>query len=100
MSYRHPERLTTRAQFRLTPEEREHVQEQAHAAGMTVSTYCRHRVLGHRVIANTDENMIRELRRVGGLLKAVHMQSHGAYSAQTADALAQVKACIERIAKR
>ena len=100
MIYRHPDRLTTRAQFRLTPAEREQVEDQARAAGMTVSTYCRHRVLGHRVLAGTDENMIRELRRVGGLLKAVHTQSQGAYSAQTAEALAQVKDCIEAIAKR
>ena len=100
MIYRHPDRLTTRAQFRLTPEERERVQDQAHAAGMTLSTYCRHRVLGHRVIADTDQTMIRELRRLGGLLKHVHNESGGAYSAETAAALAKVKACIERIAKR
>ena len=100
MIYRHPDRLTTRAQFRLTREERKRVQDQAHAAGMTVSTYCRHRVLGHRVIADTDQTMIRELRRVGGLLKHVHNESRGAYSGETADALARVKDCIEAIAKR
>ena len=99
MTYRHPDRLTTRAQFRLTPQEKAQAEEQARVAGMTLSTYCRHRVLSHRIIADTDQNMIRELRRVGGLLKHVHTESKGAYSAQTADALAQIKACIEHIAK-
>lgn len=100
MSYRHRDRLTTRAQFRLTPKERESVEDQARIAGMTLSTYCRHRVLGHRVIADTDHTMIRELRRVGGLLKHVHNESQGAYRVETADALTKVKACIENIAKR
>ena len=93
-----PDALSARIQFRLTPDERAQVGTQADAAGMTLSTYTRHRILGHRVLAHADDVTIRELRRLGGLLKLVHTQSRGAYSAQTAAALGDIKAAIERIA--
>jgi hypothetical protein len=41
--------------------------------------------------------MIKELRRLGGLLKHIHTQSGGNYSQQTAATLARVKAYIERL---
>lgn len=41
---------------------------------------------GRPIIANTDQVMIRELRRQGGLLNKVHLDD-GAYSAETAAAL-------------
>ena len=37
-------------------------------------------------------------RRLGGLLKRVHTESGGAYSAETAQALADIRRCIERLA--
>ena len=99
MAYRpRPNALSARIQFRLTPDERTEMEAQADAAGMTLSTYTRHRILGHRVLAHADDVTIRELRRLGGLLKLVHTQSRGAYSGQTADALGALKAAIERIA--
>ena len=58
--------LTTRMQFRLSTAEKDIVAEQAHAAGMTLSAYCRQRILGHRVLADADATMIRELRRSVG----------------------------------
>ena len=67
---------------------------------MNPSAYCRARVLGHKVIADTDMNMIRELRRQGGLLKKLHTESSGAYSAETAAALREITIAIQELARR
>ena len=56
--------------LRVTMEEKMRLAEQASIAGLSVSEYIRRRFFGGRpLIANTDEMMIRELRRLGGLLK-------------------------------
>jgi hypothetical protein len=67
-------------------------------AGLTLSALSRRRMLGRRVVADVDEVMIRELRRLGGLLKLVHVESGGAYSERTDDALRALKAAIESLA--
>ena len=56
--------------LRVTPEEKKRLGSQADVAGLSVSEYMRRRFFGGRpIIAHTDEWMIRELRRLGGLLK-------------------------------
>jgi hypothetical protein len=58
----------------------------------------RRRYFGKPIIAATDAAMIRELRRVGGLLKHIFNQSGNTYSAETGNALSEVKDCIKRLA--
>jgi hypothetical protein len=82
---------------RLTAAEKARVSEDAATAGLTVSALSRRRLLGRRVVADVDAAMIRELRRVAGLLKHLHLDSGGAYSDQTATALQSVTAAIERL---
>lgn len=56
--------------IRVTLEERIRLAEQADLAGLSVSEYLRRRFFGGRpLIAHTDALMVRELRRIGGLLK-------------------------------
>ena len=83
---------------RVSQSEKNELREAAAAAGMTLSAYCRRRFLGRVVIAHADRVMIRELRRLGGLLKHVHVDSRGAYSQQTAAALDAIRQAIERLA--
>jgi len=45
-----------------------------------------------------DATAIRELRRLGGLVKKVHVDSGGAYSKETASALVALRAAIDRLA--
>jgi len=71
--------------------------EDAAIAGLTISALSRRRMLGRRVVANVDAAMIRELRRLGGLLKHLHVESGGAYAEQTSDVLRVVKTAIELI---
>ena len=95
-----PQRLTAFLRIRFTPADRAELDAHAEAAGMTVAGYVRRRALGHTVIAATDEMMIRELRRLGGLVKRVHSESGGACSEQTADVLDDLRAAIQRVARR
>ena len=56
--------------FRVTAEEKARLEQQADMAGLSVSAYLRRRFFGGRpLIAHTDAMMIRELRRIGGLLR-------------------------------
>ena len=92
--------LDTKVDVRLTSKEKELLQEDADIAGISMSALVRARYFGRPVIANTDQVMIRELRRLGGLLKHIHVESGGAYSSDTAAALDQVNDAIKRLAKK
>ena len=83
---------------RVTRAEKDELREAAAVAGLTLSAYCRHRMLGRAVVANTDLAVIRELRRLGGLLKRVHVESEGAYSEATATALRTLHGAIGKLA--
>lgn len=86
--------LTTRLDVRVSPEEKDQLRAIAERAEMRVAELVRLRALGRPVVSRTDATTIRELRRLGGLLKKVHVDSRGAYSIATADALAAVHAAI------
>jgi hypothetical protein len=63
-------RFQRRRTLRLTAEEDTRLERQAAVAGISVSEYMRRLFFGGRpVIARTDDQTIRELRRMGGLLK-------------------------------
>lgn len=84
---------------RFTSAEKAELVEAARIAGLSVSEYARRCMLGRAVVASADAAMIRELRRLGGLLKHVHNQSKGVYSAQTAEVLAVIKRYIEDLSR-
>jgi hypothetical protein len=89
--------LTERLDVRVAPGEKAEVRAIAKAAGLAVSELVRLRVLGRPVVGRTDATTIRELRRLGGLLKMVHLDSGGAYSEQTGAALGELRAAIGRV---
>ena len=84
---------------RVSRAEKESLREAAATAGLSLSSYCRRRFLGHSVIAHSDRAMVRELRRIGGLIKKTHTDSGGAYSDETAGALSDLREAIERLAR-
>jgi hypothetical protein len=90
--------LTERLDVRVAPGEKAEIRGIARAAGLAVSELVRLRVLGRPVVGRTDATTIRELRRLGGLLKMVHLDSGGAYSEQTGAALGELRAAIGRVA--
>jgi hypothetical protein len=90
--------LTERLDVRVAPDEKEQLRAIADAAGIVVAELVRRRALGRPVVSRTDETTIRELRRLGGLLKMVHVESGGAYSRETAATLNALHAAIRRLA--
>ena len=90
--------LTERLDVRVAPGEKDQLRGIARAAGLGVSDLVRLRTLGRPVVCRTDATTIRELRRLGGLLKMVHLDSGGAYSEQTGAALGELRAAIARVA--
>jgi len=82
-------------EFRLRQAEKDEIQENAALAGMTMSEYIRRRALGRPVLAAADIAVVRELRRLGGLAKHLHVNSGGVYSKETADVLVALRAYID-----
>lgn len=80
---------------RLTSAEKARLLEDADLAALTMSQLIRRRYFGRPVIASADMVMLRELRRLGGLLKHIHNESGGIYSRETAGALVALRAYIE-----
>jgi hypothetical protein len=90
--------LTERLDVRIAPGEKAQLGAVALGAGLTVAELVRLRALGRPVVSRTDASTIRELRRLGGLLKMVHVESRGAYQQATADALAALAQAIKALA--
>jgi hypothetical protein len=90
--------LTERLDVRVAPVEKAELHAIAREAGLALSELVRLRALGRPVVSRTDATTIRELRRLGGLLKMVHVDSGGAYSVQTGAALGELRAAIARVA--
>ncbi|MCB5364986.1 MobB mobilization protein [Pusillimonas sp. CC-YST705] len=85
------ERLDAVVNVRLTASEKARLKEDADLAGLGVSELVRRRYFGRPVVANADAVMLKELRRVAGLLKHIHNDSGGVYSRETAQALVALK---------
>ena len=90
--------LDTVFNVRVSSAEKEGLRNDAMTAGLSLSAYCRRRFLGHAVVGRTDRATIRELRRLGGLLKHIHVESGGAYSEDTARMLGEVRDLIRKLA--
>lgn len=65
------EPLSKRVNLRLTEREDAEVRDAAAVTDLTLSEYVKQRALGRVVIASTDLTVVRELRRLGGLVKHV-----------------------------
>jgi hypothetical protein len=87
-----------RRTLRLNERDDARLMEHAAVAGLSVSEYMRRLIFGGRpIVAKTDDQMIRELRRLGGLLKHLSVTTPGA-AADMKEALASVRQAIERLA--
>ncbi|MBQ7262096.1 MAG: MobB mobilization protein [Synergistaceae bacterium] len=91
---------TKRIHFRMTEQEHLAVETAASVAGVSVSEYMRRRALGHRVAAKADLAILSELRRLGGMLKMIHNETHGRYSRDTADAIQSLGSYARRLERR
>jgi hypothetical protein len=88
---------TIRYTIRFTPEESEEIVKNANISGLAFATYLRKRILGKHITAKTDLLLVHELRRIGGLLKNIHNESHGAYSEKTGEILDMLNLFVKKI---
>lgn len=98
-------RFQCRRTLRLTGEEDARLSGQAAIAGISVSEYmCRLFFGGRPLVAKTDGQTIRELRRLGGLLKynfeAVREKGGRNELAELSATLNAIRAVIERLSER
>jgi hypothetical protein len=93
-----PAGLTARLDVRVAPVEKEQLAVIARDAGLAVAELVRLRALGRPVVSRTDATTVRELRRLGGLLKMIHVESGGAYRQQTAELLTMLRAAVGKLA--
>ena len=98
-------RLQRRRTLRLTAEEENRLTRQAATAGISVSEYMRRLFFGGRpIIAKTDDLTIRELRRLGGLLKhhfeVVKRAGNPATLSELDAALREIRRAIEALSER
>lgn len=70
-SQRGREPLSKRVNLRLTEREDAELREAAAVTDLTLSEYVKQRALGRVVVSSTDLTVVRELRRLGGLVKHV-----------------------------
>lgn len=84
---------------RLTAAEKSHLKDDADIASVSMSELVRRRYFGRPLLANADVVMLKELRRLGGLMKHVHNESQGAYSADTARALGALTDYIQQLSR-
>ena len=84
------EKRTIIISLRLTKEEQDFLISESDICGLPLSSFLRKRGLGKRVAAKTDLRVLSELRRIGGLLKHIHNETNGAYSAKTANAIDEI----------
>ncbi len=94
-----------RRTLRLTAGEDERLTRQAATAGISVSEYMRRLFFGGRpIIARTDDQTIRELRRLGGLLKhhceVVKRTGNPAALSELDAALREIRRAIEALSER
>ena len=98
-------RLQRRRTLRLTSEEENRLTRQAATAGISVSEYMRRLFFGGRpIIARTDDQTIRELRRLGGLLKhhfeVVKRTGNPATLSELDAALREIRYAIEALSEK
>lgn len=60
--------------LRCTEEEAKAISEKALAAGLSVSDLLRRSALNRRIVTRTDDKLMRELLRLGGLQKHLYTQ--------------------------
>jgi len=94
-----PNKLSGRVNLRVTPAEHDQLREDADLAGLSLSELVRRRYFGRPIITRSDEVTIRELRRLGGLVKHLHNESNGVYAEEVTAAIRSLTIAIEMLAK-
>ena len=95
------EKRTERYGLRLSPNEMEELEERCEAAGLSKAEYLRRRALGKPVSTKVDQEMTRELNRVGTNLNQIAYRANRGelpdVAAAAEEAIEEVRALIGEI---
>ena len=87
--------------IRLSAKEQNQILEQANASSLTISDFIRRMALGKEIVPKSDlvaigqlTRILGELRRLGGLLKNIHLETQGRYSEDTRQAIQTLEAYV------
>lgn len=94
------EPLEAKITLRVTKKEKEKIAEFAELANIPLSEVIRRCYFGKKLVVNNNDSIVRELRRQGGLIKMLHMDSGGAYSELTATALKEITKYVELLRRQ
>jgi hypothetical protein len=83
--------------LRLSDAEYSRIADELLVSGLSLSALVRKRVFSQHVASKADLAVLAELRRLGGLLKHVHNETRGAYSALTAQAIRDLSAYVREL---
>ena len=97
MRKRQEEAREKRYCFRLSEKESAYFEAQRGVTGLCASEYVRRRVLGFRIVSKIDLCVLSELKRLGGLMKLIHNETHGMYSHYTAEAIQAITSYVRRL---
>ena len=89
-----------RLYLRVTSEERELIKLFSELSGLTISEYMRRRAYNIRVVAKLDISILKELRRLGGLVKHINNESHGIYNSEMIETLKAIVTCTHIIERK
>lgn len=90
---------TARIPLRCTPTEYAEIHANAQAADLTVTEFLIRRGTGVPVRSRTDDALIREIRKIGGLVKVVSLRIGDAHKARTAAMLDELTRLILMISE-
>ena len=76
-----------RLYLRVTSKEYTLIKIISELSGLSMSEYLRKRAYNIRIVAKSDIHVLKELRRLGGLIKHLYNETNGIYSERMADAL-------------
>lgn len=83
--------------IRLSESEFQSLKRKAMRSGLTHSEFIRRAANNRRIVSRIEESAINELRRLGGLLKHIHLESAGAYSRATAAAIDEIRKAVRKL---
>lgn len=83
---------------RLSEREYEILSGKVEASGLTFSEFVRRAINNRRITSRIEAHVVNELRRIGGLLKHIHVESGGAYSRATAAAIDDIRKAVRKLA--
>lgn len=90
--------------LRLSPNEKEELEERAERAGLSLSAYIRRRALGKPVKTQVDKQATHELNRIGvNLNQIAHVANAGDLEhieAEAAETIEEVRALIEELGQQ